>query len=178
MSDGLGRASGAPVTFEIDGKTYILEGIKQRDFGTIEQHLLSQRESPFDAIQHELPKIKNAADRQALLKMALEAKINRKANKIPHAEVMEWIDSPTGVVYTTWLSLRKNHPEADLELAQKVVDKMGEDEMRRLRDIASGLDPTTGPTAAPAQNPNDAAKQTTLPMPSQSQSTGDESIAA
>ena len=43
--DGVSRPSGAGVPFEFNGKTLIFEPLGLKDFGVIEQHLLSKQKN-------------------------------------------------------------------------------------------------------------------------------------
>ena len=81
-------------------------------------------------------------------------------NKATSQEIADWMDSSQGVIFSVWLSLRKNHPELTREDAEKVINKMGQQELEKLaeqRDVTSGLDElgnstgrSTGPEKAKA----------------------------
>lgn len=140
MTNGLNRAAGSPTTVEINGKTYIMEPLTLRDFGTIEAEYMKQKPNPLKAVA-EAKDMLPEEDYKELLAQAY--KDATSANKATPDEVSGWLDTKDGVVFSCWLSLRKNHPELSLEDAEQAINHMGQQEMTRLaeqRDVASGLD--------------------------------------
>jgi hypothetical protein len=161
--DGLGRAVGSPTTvsvLELDehgqliveredaqGKpiykrhVYILAPLVLTDFGLMEQHLLAQRLNPDSALKPLLDKL-NSVQQEMLLNIAYKD-LKKGYNKVTRRELAEWVDTTDGTIFTLWLGLRKNHPEMTLEKVSELYNLMGieeQEEVRRRRDLASGVD--------------------------------------
>jgi hypothetical protein len=135
--------------------TWLMGAMKAVDFGLVEQHLLSLREDPITAIAPQVKKLEEMGQHamaRRMERMAFRETLKKKeANRIPANEVQEWIDSIDGLLFTTWIMLRKNHPEMTLEKTQQIYDAVGEQEMRKRRDKAATLDllgNSTGPALA------------------------------
>ena len=138
--DGLGRAGASPVVIRLGGKDYLMHPLTLRDFGTVEQHLLSQRPNI----------LKEVAEASAGLppeqaKMLLDRAYEdmKKGNTIPATEVAECVDTFEGMVFTVWLSLQKEQKDITLDEVMELLSSMSEEEMENLknqRDVASGLD--------------------------------------
>ena len=75
--DGLARAAGAGTTVTVNGTTYLMGAMTLKDYGLVEQHLLTSRKSALDAIMPDLAKL-SEEDRKFLLK---EAMLDMKKNK-------------------------------------------------------------------------------------------------
>lgn len=185
--DGLGRAVGAGVPMEFGGEMVVLDPLRIEDFGLVEQHLLSKRESPLTVGQRQAEELLGkAADFQRQTakqpandaeKLAMMAQIERaqllqqfylelakdvltksrsearKENTVPPQEVVAWIGTIDGLVFTIWLKLHQRYPgKFSLERVREIVLAKTEEELAqlaRLRDQASGIDDlgnSTGPT--------------------------------
>lgn len=156
MSDGLARVSGAPVTVKApSGKTWIVSGLTLKDFGTIEQHLLSMRPSPLDEILPRINQITNVDVQKYLCDKAVEAVEKNRAryNTVPVSEVTEWGQTVSGSIYAGWLSLRKEHPELSLDDAAMVVQEIGMDKFQEALNQASGIDKLGNSTGLPSTPP-------------------------
>jgi len=150
--DGLARPSGAKMTFEMDGKTYILGPFTLSDFGTLENHvlrlkrkarlqmILDIRESmPDDLWQEEWEKAKADAAR---------------VTKVPEQEVVNFLDNKSGIAFTLFMMFEKNYPgEFTLrELEEKMMAMSDEaiEQLKMDRDQAINVDEasknSTGPT--------------------------------
>ena len=140
MANGLTRAVAAPTTVELDGKTYIMEPLTLKDMGTLESEYLKDKPNPIKAVA-EMRELLDQEDYDKLLAQAY--KDATAVNKATSQEIADWMDSSQGVIFSVWLSLRKNHPELTREDAEKVINKMGQQELEKLaeqRDVTSGLD--------------------------------------
>lgn len=142
--DGLGRAVGAGVTLKFGEREIILEPLTLRDFGLIEQHLLSQRRSPLDLVKDVVRDLPPELAKSLLEQAYEDAK---KGNTISPQEIAEWIDTFDGMAYSLWLSLEKRYPgEYQLTDVHDVMQQMMESDesvmerLKALRDQASGLD--------------------------------------
>lgn len=181
--DGLGRPAGAGLTIEFNGETLILSPLTLKDFGLIEQHLLSKRTNPLEMVKQHL------ADMPIEVATALAKEAYndaRKMNVVPADEVGEWIDSFEGLVYCFWLMIRKEHGDKySLEQITEVMDAMSEQDlirMKEMRDKASGTDElgnSTGGTRSsmsqtrethPAPGGDGSAKSSMLPVSDQTPS--------
>lgn len=152
MTNGLNRAAAAPTSVELNGKTYLMEPLTLRDFGTIENEYLKGKPNPLQMVA-EAKGILPEEDYEKLLTQAY--KDATAVNKAHPQEIAEWLDTREGVIFSCWLSLKKGYPELTKEDAENAINQLGEKEMERLandRDIASGVDElgnSTGRNTAP-----------------------------
>lgn len=161
--DGVSRPSGAAVPLTVKegpwAGTWLLGGMELADYGTVEQELLRRRKSPLDAIADQLEKVKSPRIQQMLVRMAYnDMRKDKDSNKVPVQDVYDWLDSVEGLIFTTWLCLKKNHPQVTIQDAEGIMNAIGRQELLRLRDQASGTDvrgnstgpnqEETGPTSA------------------------------
>lgn len=140
MPNGVNRAAGSPTTVTLDGKTYIMEPLTLKDFGVIENEYLKRRPNPLKAVA-EAKGVLSPEDYDKLLTQAYRDAVN--VAKASPQEISEWLDTREGVVFSIWLSLRKNHPELTKEQAEQAIQEMGEQQLKGLaesRDVASGID--------------------------------------
>jgi hypothetical protein len=140
MPNGINRAAGSPTTVKLEGKTYIMEPLTLRDFGIIENEYLKRRPNPLKAVA-EVKDILAEEDYEKLLTQAYRDATN--VSKASPQEISEWLDTRDGVVFSIWLSLRKNHPELTKEMAEAAIQQMGEEQLKNIaesRDVASGVD--------------------------------------
>lgn len=170
--DGVSRASGAayivvtlPKCFRGHGEPNGSEDgfdefkwppIRVEDFAVVENHLLKNRVSPIDAVLPELERLASIKTQGARrLAKALEQQAYRdlrksKAqNKISLDEMQDFIDNPEGLLFTMRICLQRLHPTISDYDVRRIFDWLGEQEAKRLRDIAQGSDRlgnSTGPT--------------------------------
>ena len=140
MPNGVNRAAGSPTTVTLDGKTYMMEPLTLKDFGVIENEYLKRRPNPLKAVAA-AKDVLSEDDYDKLLTQAYKDAVN--VAKATPQEISEWLDTRDGVVFSIWLSLRKNHPELTKEQAEEAIQEMGEQQLTGLaesRDVASGID--------------------------------------
>ena len=139
--DGVARAAGSGVSIEFNGRTLILAPLSLKDFGLIENHLLSQQLNPLDLVK---VVVKDLPPELAAGLLRDAYKDAKQMNMISAAAVAEWIDTFDGMAYTMWVCLNKTYPN-EFELADvvQIMQELTEDELERmknLRDQASGID--------------------------------------
>jgi hypothetical protein len=139
--DGVARPSGAGVTITFGGETLILEALTLKDFGLIENHLLSQRENPLMVVRDVIGDLPPEMADKLLDKAYRDAK---KMNEVSAEEVAEWMDTFKGMAFSMWLCLEKRYKDRfTLETVLDVMDSLDEedlDNLKNLRDQAAGLD--------------------------------------
>lgn len=181
MAEGLARVAGASLFIDCpdeQGKptTYELSPMTLGDFALVEQEYVKHRKSP---MQVALPLItelgKAGLDAQANfiasrayedMRKWAESQDGRPSMK----EIERYLDTFEGVLFTIWVLFRKNHPTITREHVRTVVEHIGTEKMREMRDQVSGLDylgngsgadegATTVPekTAAPPIDPTNAS---------------------
>ena len=158
--DGLGRAIGAGVPVEFDGKTLIFEPMNYKDLGVVEQHMLAIQPSVKDLLEEARAQAREfiamaAEERfkppgdnvdverrefvsQNYLAMAEKVMASalaaaRKINFISRADVVAWIDSFEGLTFSYWLKFDQRYPgRFSLEKIQEIVQAMGETGFNKL----------------------------------------------
>lgn len=128
------------------------------DFGEIEQHLLAMRLNTEDVLPKMLQGL-NPMQQEMLIKVAYnDAK--KGYNRISAHEMAAWVDTTEGIVFTFWITLRRNYPEFDtLEKARQLFDRLTEqeaDDFVRRRDLAGGSD-LMGNSTGRTSNPRDSS---------------------
>lgn len=157
MSDGLARVTGAPVTVKMpNGKTFFVSALTIKDFGTIEQHLLSMRPTSAEEFRPLFSMTDNIEVHKYIIDKATESieKNRARYNTVPVSEVQEWGETVSGSIYAGWLSLRKEHPELTLDGAADVIDMIGMDPFKSALLQASGIDQlgnSIGPSSIPSK---------------------------
>lgn len=152
MSDGLARASGAPMKIPMGGKDYLFEPLGFKDMGSIEQEYIRQKPDPLAEISGR----KAILDKEDYDRLLDKAYIDAtSSNQATPEEVAAWIDTRVGLAYTLWISLLKTYPDMEYEFVEDLMEKATDDEIAKLikdRDQVSGLDEagnSTGRTAVP-----------------------------
>ena len=148
--DGPGAVS-APVQFasdgreEKDGKVYLtadgvryeLPGLEPDDIEELEDYYRANRKAPVEALNDVAKQIATAHPviRDGLLNR-LDARLNQgpALQEVTGLELSTWLDTRSGVKYTTFVQLRKAYPDMTLEKATHIFDRVGLAEMKRLRD--------------------------------------------
>lgn len=182
--DGVARASGAgvihiriPKAYQGEGKPqtdaegfddYIYPPMRVEEYSVIEQHLLKNRVSPVDAVLPELERlsqVKSAAARglmRALEKQAYrDMRKKKEANKVTLEEVEEYINTPEGALFAMKICLQRKHPDITDAEIRRIYDWYGEQEMRRLREVAQGID-KMGNSTGPNQEPEAVRAETAV----------------
>lgn len=165
--DGLARPAGAGIVIRIpkgwptptpDGgfDEYFWPPMRIEEYAIVEQHLLKNRVSPIDAVLPELERLAKQKTRgarklaDALTERAYnDLRKSREQNRVTVDEVQAWIDTPEGVLFTMKLCLARHHPNITDAEVRRIFDWLGEEEARRQRDIAQGIDAlgnSTGPS--------------------------------
>ena len=140
MSNGLNRAAGSPVSIEIGGQTYIMEPLTLRDFGTLEAEYLKNKPNPLKQVA-EAKEFLNDEDFQVLLTQAYRDAM--EVNKATSEEIAQWLDTPAGISFSAWISMRKNHPELSREEVDDLLGTLNQQQLEHIaeqRDVASGTD--------------------------------------
>lgn len=140
MSNGLNRVAGSPVSIEIGDKTYIMEPLTLKDFGSLEAEYLSSKPNPLKQVAEAKPYL-SEEDYEKLLTQAY--KDATAVSKATSGEIAEWLDTQAGISFSAWLCMRKNHPELSREDVDEIIGAMSQEEMARVaerRDVASGTD--------------------------------------
>lgn len=152
MSDGLGRAIGAPTLIEWQGRTYKFGPLLIEDLGTVEHHLLGKKKNP---IQEVMPFLEGLPPEMAEKLLHQAYNDARKINTISPEEMSAWLSTIEGIGYTVWLCLERNHKgEFTVEQVIQMLGEMSPTELEKiegLRDQAAGLDQlgnSTGPAPA------------------------------
>jgi hypothetical protein len=114
----LSQATAAPAPLQLAGRTFLLSPLTLRDYGTIEQAML--------------------ADRNAAEYLADEIDV---APPITAAEMAAWMYGP-GLHYTLWLTLRREHAGIPLEECRELAASEADVwQIAVALDGASGLPP-------------------------------------
>lgn len=146
--DGISRPIGAAIDIELDGETIVLEPLRLRDLGTIENHLRAKLPNVI-ALAAEAAKDLPAAQAEAIMDRAfIEA---RKIHNIPPEEVMAWIRTIDGFAYSIWLVVDRVYPSRfPLDRIYRFLtdtfknDRDKFNALKERRDLASGLSDTLG----------------------------------
>lgn len=137
---------------------YRLPPMRVEEYAIVEQHLLKNRVSPIDAVLPEIEKLLESGTKTAramarrLEKAAYsDLRKSKATNKLTVEEVQAYLDSVDGMLFTMRICLMRNHPGITEAECLRVFNWQGEDEAKRIRDIAQGLDALgnlTGPNLA------------------------------
>lgn len=160
--DGVSRAAGAYVLVKIPNcykgrdepngdetgfKEYKWPPIRVEDFAVIENHVRQSRLSPVDAVVSELDRLMKMKTRgaRALARSLQRDAYNdlRKEKKdatLTVEQVQDFIDSVPGMIFSMKICIQRYHPEVDDKETRRIFEWIGEDEARRLRDLAMGTD--------------------------------------
>ena len=141
--NGLGKAAGAPVTFNFDGQTYLLGPFGLRDFGVVENHLLRQKRNQRQQMTLDI--------KESLVSAGIwesewqEAKAAAdKITEIDAQEVFRWLDTRQGIAFTLWVMLEKHCPgKYTLQDVEDKITAMATEHVENLkasRDQAATLD--------------------------------------
>lgn len=167
--DGLARVAGSGIPIDFDGETLFLDPPSLRDYGALEQHLLTKRPNVIveatianrqlaKMAREEAAAVPDGPDAQAIrMQIVTEAReqadaiMNKamaqvaKVNKISPQEVADFGDCPEGFAFLLWLKLSNRYPNRNFTLKHvtEVCEKMADEDFARmlaLRDQAAGTD--------------------------------------
>jgi hypothetical protein len=128
------------------GRPYLIRPLLLRHFATIETHILAERQTPIDAVLPEIHRLNHAPaiQRQILERAYLDTYGDRKINRVATNQILAWMNAPSGMLFTYWLCLRSDTGQRlgwnriSRLLSRATIDEL--DELRRRRDLVSGLD--------------------------------------
>ena len=173
MSD-LARATGAPGSIVICGKTYFISPLTLKDWGQIERECLETYRREYIQTYAKNLDLFPEAQRQPLLREALETAAKFGLGDLPKKEtqvpVMKggkmvfsedgspamrsqllpyygwWCsESMEGKLFTTWLSVKKNHPDMALENWDTLISQAIEADSEKLDEVATLVDRVSTP---------------------------------
>lgn len=142
--DGLAHAGGAGIEINrANGERHFLAPMTLAEFATVEMHLLDKRRNPIDAVLPELGKLPPDMARYLLDRAYEDLKKDKGAVRVSRKEVAEWLDSPEGLIYTVQMLISKGNQQHGLPAVTRdqvlaIIDEVGQQEMLRKRDLASG----------------------------------------
>lgn len=135
--------------------SYWLPPMRVEEYAVVENHILKNRVSPIDAVLPEIERLISIGTKTARrMAKRLEASAyadlrkSKATNKLTVDEVQEYLDSVDGMLFTMKLCLMRNHPTITDAEVLRIFKWQGEEEARRVRDIAQGIDSmgnSTGP---------------------------------
>lgn len=86
-------------------------------------------------------KVKNPRLLQMIARMAYnDVRKPQDEYKVPVQDVYDWLDSIEGLIFTAYLCLKKRHPDMTQDKAKQIMNAVGQQQFKRLRDQASGTD--------------------------------------
>lgn len=146
--DGLGRVLGCPAPCWLDNATWLMQPLRLRDWGTIEQHLLFHDPgNPLRDLNRAAGQLQDDPElAQHLLELTrADLRSNKRRRTIGQKQVMAWIGTPEGIVLSLWLCLRHNsnqrfHTLEGVERCLSELPQRSLEELVRLRDQLSGTD--------------------------------------
>ena len=119
--DGLNQLTAADHTVEIGGRTYRLGPLTLRDYGEIENRVVSQRPDPVAVALRSLEGL-SPRQQEFLLGRAYDRAVSTR--RATAAEVDQWKRTPEGFCYLFWLMVRKGHPKITLKRAAELVEQL------------------------------------------------------
>lgn len=153
--DGLCRVAGSPVGVRLAGRTYLLEPMTLRRWGSVEAHLLSDPAGFLAGAFHTLAWVQDPGLHKEIFDRVrwdaadqlTEAgrKVTHKHNRVvPMEAVRLWAYTKEGLAYTAWLCLLDRYPEflrlEDVAAAVGGLTDRGRADLTLRRDVASGTD--------------------------------------
>ena len=128
----------------------MLKPLTLRDFGTIEQHLLSKRPNVLKQVAEAAKDLPDSMAK-ALIDRAYDDM--KAGNTVSSQEVAAYMDTFDGIAFTIWISLRKDDDTVTLDEVTESLHAMNEADVSSIaadRDFVSGLD-ERGNSTGPAQ---------------------------
>lgn len=145
--DGLARPIGAPVPFEFDGATVLMQPLTLKAMGIVEQYLLSKRGNPIATTietMAEMDKDVLKPDvREQLMRIAVQESTH--LNKVNDYELTNFLGTREGLAFVLWMTLKTDQPgkySSHLDVL-KIVDTMDINDVKALSaaiEQASGVD--------------------------------------
>lgn len=108
--DGASRMFAAPTTLKLGGVEYEIKARTVELYAAIEQHIQEERgPTPLELVSKEL---KNFQDYPEHVRYLLDAALEQtKARRwVSRLEIMEFLSSYQGLIYSMWLQIRGNDP--------------------------------------------------------------------
>jgi hypothetical protein len=132
------KVSGGPGSIELGGVTYLVGQPDDRLFTTLHDHCRKQAKNPIQAIADDLQYLP-AEYRKDAIKAAVELKSGGGA-ELTAAGVQEYLFSPAGCAFLTWLMIRKEQPDVKLETIRPHVTETNVHDILAQLGKASGLE--------------------------------------
>ena len=128
--DGLCRALGSPTPVKLKGKTYLMRPLTLGMLGIIENAMLSMRKLPIERIM-DLPFSRGTE--KLLVKAKRDMKLDPSLRTISIGEMDLWMNTASGMIFSTWLTLREDYAEFKfLENFQEFFCGLEEKELKEL----------------------------------------------
>lgn len=128
LQDGIYRHGNGMVDLVADGVLFTIEPLDwQLDFPQLEDHYVAARMDSDDPdFVNRIDRIKNPAMRKEFLDRAyLDMRKKKAIDRPTEQEIMTWMDTHDGVVYTFWLQLSKKTPTLKLQDVERILAKAG-----------------------------------------------------
>lgn len=155
--EGMARAIGAGTIIELEGKSYVLNGLTLEDYGILRNYLLDlRRKAKVDFVMTLQGRVPDDVFNRHLDRAIEEAE---NMTDVPDAELDAWLSTIEGGARSLWLCLSNRYKdetlsyESILKSLQKQLDGAKLQELVDKRDAATGVDKagnSLGPVAAAA----------------------------
>lgn len=154
--DGMARAFGAGRVVQLGGTSYEIGALTLEDYATMEQHLLADRPSPVDNLKDVIAATTgaNKESKEILLKLAYGDL--KKGHKVPADDLQEWMSTPEGGVFATWLAMKQKKPDLTLDFVKKLFNEITPGEVKNLLEAqqqAAGIDEAGNSTGGSRRPP-------------------------
>lgn len=113
--------AGALGSFELGGKTFLVDQVTDQTIATLHKHLRKTMKSPLASIMESLKGLP-----EELQKVAVAEAVKLQANGGVEGNAVFFRDqmlSANGTGFLFWLLAKKNHPDLTLEKAMELVNK-------------------------------------------------------
>lgn len=154
--DGLNQLTAADHTVDVGGRTYRLGPLTLRDYGEIENRVVSQRPDPVAVALRSLEGL-SPRQQEFLLGRAYDRAISTR--RATAAEVDQWKQTPGGFCYLFWMMVRKHHKEITLARAAELVEQLAGEVRQQLGRRMEDCD------GLPVGNPSSQAQPTATTLP-------------
>lgn len=145
MGNDKAASVAAPTTFEHEGKVYFLCPPTIRDFKELRDYLRSE---VLSALDRNLKGIESKDLRDVLVARALNEVDEIEINSSRFNELCQ--NTPEGIAYLFWLTIRKKHPEVSLEEAERIFTEQAV-QLHKKMNAAAGYDEAPNGQAPPQQ---------------------------
>ena len=141
MAEGMSRVAGSGIPIHFDGVDLVLPALNIQDYGVVEQHILSNRINPIEAIKSHLNGLSPEAQNH-LLSLAYDEFRNNTTVSLP--ELSSFLSSREGTALSLWLLLERAKPgKWTRARVKEILESMTDEDVTRLllsRDQAAGVD--------------------------------------